>query len=308
MARLLPAPARWKLVVAPAAALALGLAAGGCGSSATADRIVFSAVSPQTGRHVYAIAADGTHLVQVTRAEGDSEPSWSPDGEQIVFKRWNRTACDRPAHDCARIWVANADGTGLRPLTPKEHRSEQPDWSPHGDRIAFNRWADDANPFANQTHLYAIDTDGSNERLLTAAPGRDERATWSADGKQIAFLSDRKGLYDIYAIPADGGRVRRLTRTVEPEFSPSWSPDGKRIVFQDAKSNLVVMNANGSGKHAITSTGADSDPVWSPDGKQIAFVRRRSDRAGLYVIRSDGSDLRRIDIGRLFVPRDPDWA
>jgi len=40
--------------------------------------------------------------------------------------------------------------------------------------------------------------------------------------------------------------------------------------------------------------GSNSAPAWSPDGKQIAMVLSREGSSQLYIVRNDGSDLRRI--------------
>jgi len=58
---------------------------------------------------------------------------------------------------------------------------------------------------------------------------------------------------------------------------------------------VYVVNRDGTDRVRMT-TDAHSDglPVWSPDGRWIAF---RSDRDGtwaIYVVRPDGSGLRRV--------------
>ena len=73
------------------------------------------------------IDADGgnvrqvTQLVRPTHSE-DGEPVWSPDGKQIAFVRLNVTAKPR---DRKAIFVVNADGSGLKRLSP---------WSLNGKR------------------------------------------------------------------------------------------------------------------------------------------------------------------------------
>ena len=61
---------------------------------------------------------DRTNLVQITRGSTYEEPSWSPDGTQIVLVRANQ------------ITVLNADGTGIRQLTAENplRYVENPSW------------------------------------------------------------------------------------------------------------------------------------------------------------------------------------
>jgi Tol biopolymer transport system component len=86
--------------------------------------------------------------------------------------------------------------------------------------------------------------------------------------------------------------------------SPAWSPNGQQIAFisnpyrqENVPSELYVVNADGSGPRKLTNgiSGA-STPEWSPDGSEIAFADfdRRTSRSGLYVIRSDGSNLSQL--------------
>jgi TolB protein len=113
---------------------------------------------------------------------------------------------------------------------------------------------------------------------------------------------------DICVVGLNGSGLRRLTRGPANEFDPSWSPDGKRIAFRSApkpgagnigRSDIWVVNADGTGAVNLTKDPdwANWSPAWSPDGKEIAFFSTREDEPGLYVMRPDGSGLRRIMAG-----------
>src|SRR2546422_6773403 len=60
-------------------------------------------------------------------------PVWSPDGCQIAF----RSVLETPGGPSGRISIINADGTGLRQVTPEPGPldfafDEGPTWSPEG--------------------------------------------------------------------------------------------------------------------------------------------------------------------------------
>lgn len=127
---------------------------------------------------------------------------------------------------------------------------------------------------------------------------------------KIVFYSDRDGPFEIYVMKADGSGARRLTTTGKPKdvgtskeqaaLLPEWSPDGKQIVFQSGPPDIglgqiYVMNANGSGKHRLT-TEADNNilPAWSPTGSRIAFVSDRDADAQIYVMDATGRNQRPV--------------
>jgi dipeptidyl aminopeptidase/acylaminoacyl peptidase len=78
------------------------------------------------------------------------------------------------------------------------------------------------------------------------------------------------------------------------------SPDGASIAYTvglnpttgRSTNQLWVIKASGGHSLRLTAdTDSGSGPVWSPDGKWIAFNGEVNKKAGLYVVKADGSDL-----------------
>jgi len=172
--------------------------------------------------------------------------------------------------------------------------------SPLGDRIAFvihGTW--DATHW--QSMIFIANRDGSGATRLTYLPARNDEPVWSPDGSKIAFSSQTFGSgADIWVVDADGTNLVNLTAD-QPDAnhnSPAWSTAlpgiGYRIAYavqQVGRSNLWAMNADGSGKHAVTNNAEvfDDEPSWSPDGNTIVFTRSGTGIFGdLFLVSSTG--------------------
>ncbi|MGH7711868.1 MAG: TolB family protein, partial [Gemmatimonadaceae bacterium] len=149
-------------------------------------------------------------------------PSWSPDGRQLVF--------ESRRHGAASLYIINADGSGERRLTWTLGDDTHPAWSPHGSHIVFDSNRDGA------WNLYSIKPDGTDERRLTH-PGANRRLTfarhpaWSPDSRRIVFDSDRDGDEEVYVMNADGSGATRLTNAPGRDGHASFTRDGQRVVF-----------------------------------------------------------------------------
>ena len=68
---------------------------------------------PYWARHIWVIEADGSNMAQLTSGPGwDNSPSWSPDGNQIVFQR-------AFTDGGSQIVTIDVDGSNETPLTAR---------------------------------------------------------------------------------------------------------------------------------------------------------------------------------------------
>jgi Tol biopolymer transport system component len=249
-----------------------------------------------------------------------SYPVWSPDRRKLVFAaHLSRSATPCASYCGKEIFVINADGSGLRRLTRNAVADWAPTWSPDGQKIA---WLSRAH--GTGADVFVMNADGSDQQNLTPKPGNRGEPRWSPDGRAILFTAVPPGqspspsgwpYSDVYVMNADGSGQRNLTHTPEGgEFDPAWSPDGRHIAFSrlagpPGEVRIVVMNADGSAKHAVTPKLAHTgdgwigvNAAWSPDGRRIAFDAHDV----IYVVNADESGLRRLTQNATFESWSPD--
>ena len=166
---------------------------------------------------------------------GVTTPTFSPDGEQIVF-----TGLENGVSD---LYTVRIDGTGLRKLTNDKNADLHPVWSPDGTTIAFatDRGPEtdfDALTWSNlRIALYHLDT-GRIEVLPGMEYGRNSSPQWAPDGRSIAFVSDRNEVANMYLYDLADRETYQLTdfytgiQGITP-LSPvlSWATDADRIAF-----------------------------------------------------------------------------
>ena len=156
------------------------------------------------------------HFSDSTRV--DVPGRFSRDGKQVAF------LSDRTGW--AEVWIANADGSGLRQATTL-HATELliGSWSPDRRRMVIDA------AIAGDSDVFLVSLDGGSPVRVTTEPGSDGLAEWSSDGRWIYFTSDRSGRPEVWRVPAEGGEPSRITR--EGGVQPQQEPDGRTLFYLD---------------------------------------------------------------------------
>ena len=190
-----------------------------------------------------------------------------------------------------QLYRIRPDGRDLRPISLDiPYHPIDLAVSPDGLRIAYT----------GQGDIHVVDADGGNDRNLTADPGSDAWPAWSPDGSHIAFGSNRDqvfGKYDIFIMKSDGTELRKI---VTAGWTPAWSPDGGRLAFTaedpEGRHVFTITLADGSVTQITDGRYLDDSPAWSPDGSQFVFGSTRGTTNELYVMKADGSNIRRLPV------------
>lgn len=196
--------------------------------NALTGQIVFSS-SREPHDEIYIIVEDGTpgEERRVTdRADRVAyEPSLSPDGEWIVFESH---ALD--VEDGGVIARYRIDGTApYQDLTSPDEDCRQPNWSPAGDTILYQKFND------GQWDIWLMDSDGTHQRKVTRGAGDKTDASFSPDGQWIVYSAEQPGMAfaNLFITSLSGEETVPLTRyDAGYDGAPSWSPDGRQIVFE----------------------------------------------------------------------------
>lgn len=238
-------------------------------------------VGNPVNREILVVNANGTSPVNVTNSplSDDSDPSFSPDGTRIAFRRQVGSG------DTGEIYVMDADGTDLKRLTQNSAFDAEPTWSPDSTKVIFNEVIAGNNEIVEKD---ASSTDPTSAPAnLTNNPLNDNNPSVSPDGT-IAFSRLNGSDYDIHVMNADGSGQTNITNHTNntPTFGAGWdsqpafSPDGTKIAFARGGLNMdiYVMEANGASPVNRTPGQSpareDSHPDWQPvadgDGDGVA--------------------------------------
>lgn len=161
-----------------------------------------------------------------------------------------------------------------------------PVWSPDGSRIAVTT--------DNYKGILVANADGSNLRVVTSEPGAGYKMAWSADSRTIAARVKIErvngNLNEMRAYNLDGTSVVTV-----PARRTAAEP-----ISLTATGLYAAMTANPAGVAAATPAlerfagKTVINPALSPDGSKVAF---QIPGQGMWVINSDGSDLRQLGRG-----------
>ncbi len=128
------------------------------------------------------------------------EPSWSPDGEELMFVS-NR---DIPLGSGA-VWRMPVEPFGIdRARIVHEEQTlyrTRPHWSPDGSRFVYA-----SHRGGQYTKLYLLPADGGHPYKITFGDWDDFYPRWSPDGSKIAYITNQHGLPRLRIMETVGGR------------------------------------------------------------------------------------------------------
>jgi serine/threonine protein kinase len=267
--------------------------------SPNGDSIAFR--SEREGGGIFVMGATGESVHRVS--DFGFSPAWSPDGKQLVVAE--ETVGDDPKqrYTTSSLWsIVVASGEKKKIF---DGDAVQPQWSPHGDRIAY--WA----KRGGTRGIWTVRADGTDPVLLTTDSALNWNPVWSGDGHAIYFSSDRAGATDLWRMPVEessgrstsqpeaitkGGTAERMHATV--------SSDGQKIAYveETVTENIfqvpfdpIAAKITGDPKPVTVGARVVGEPDLAHDGEHIVF-QSLGKKENLYVARLDGTGERQLTV------------
>ena len=169
----------------------------------------------ELGLHIWSVNADGSNLARLTSVGENVTPVWSPNFDRIAF------ATTRDGGEDYEISTMDAFGGNVQQHTSNDTWDSNPDWSPTGTKLAFQRFGD-----AGAFDIWVLDLISGAETQLTNDPALDTAPAWSPDGTKIAFQSNRDGDWEIFTMNPDGSGVQQLTHNDAADRVADWQALG----------------------------------------------------------------------------------
>ncbi|MEV0172170.1 amidohydrolase family protein [Streptomyces sp. NPDC050803] len=264
-------------------------------------------------------------LTRLTGREGaweDFDPTWSPDGERVLFVRAAvtptgalraDTVASVPADGSGQVTTEHTDASGAQLMTPAV--------SPDG-RLAYLRTT--PSPAASCTLVVDGEPVAVEGDVLPAPP------RWTDAGRLLLAVDGRFRLLDpqtpataeeipfTATMPLDRPRYRGKSyefdgagaRPVRALHLPALAPDGRSVAFAALNALWTADTEGGRPPRKVLQvppTRYVLAPSWTPDGTALLYA---DDRDGLFAVRrrdlDSGAETVLAEGGRVFPALSPD--
>jgi Tol biopolymer transport system component len=236
-------------------------------------RMVFTAV--QDDYDVVQLPLDGTDPHTLIHSRNELSPSWSSDGDQLIY------SSDRD--NVREIWIHHLKAGLDQPIITEKAFPPgstiglaDPVFSPEGDRFAFVRYSTNE----PATIWIAPSVGGAPIRLTTE---HIHSPAWSPDGNWIVGLMH----HDAPSQPAIVGVGTDMSAHVVPNgptcrTAPDWSPSGDWLAC-GTRDGIALFSQDGARSRMLADIRC-SGLAFARDGKSLYIVGRERGKSFLRAV------------------------
>jgi dipeptidyl aminopeptidase/acylaminoacyl peptidase len=227
--------------------------------------------------NIYLLDNNNGYMRQLTFTGKDSNPVWSPDGQQIAFvSRRN----DGPA----QLFVLPLNGGEAKQITDLPVGVYGLKWFPDGQKIAFG--ANILPEYNGDFDALKTLIDEQKESKITAKATEHVMyrfwSRWLTDGYYSRLFSVDLQSHDVVDLMPETNNYFNMMGGVSYDISP----DGNTIAlsmnntpppFERLNYDVFLLSTDGSGKLTNLSpenVASDVNPVFSPDGKKLLYGKQ----------------------------------
>lgn len=183
-----------------------------------------------------------------------------------------------------------------------------PQISPDGRRVVYNRNNMDVMTDDATSRLWIINVDGSGNGPLTGRDVAESGAVWSPDGSRIAFESRTENGSEIHVHWLADGKTARLTQLDRSPNGLTWSPDGEWIAFSmlvpEKPPVLVTPPAKPKGAEWADEPRVTTRLVYERDGSGYIETGYKH----YFVVPAVGGSPRQVTSGMFHHTGSPQWS
>ncbi len=278
-----------------------------------ADFLQIAYSSTRTGiAQIYLSNILSDEAIAITNMSGGAcQPSWSPDGTRLVFI--SPCTIKKDTYPQSGLFIINADGSNLQPISSATSGDFEPAWSPDGNFIVFTSLRD------GYMQIYSYDLETSTVQRLVETNLNDaaRQPSWSPDGLQIVYAYQRITSYELWLMSSLGSDQHQLLASgdVLSNQYPIWSPNGDFVLFSQQNTveftfpNLYSLKLGTSNLPLRVPMGVLSveDVDYSPGGLWLAYESGGDRGYHIYYSSPSGGNLTRITEDVSFDDFDPAW-
>lgn len=155
-------------------------------------------------RQIYRIALRGGEAEKLTSAEeGVNNFAWSPSSKEIAYtmtdaptaamkqreREWGDVKIEDQDQRYTHLHLFDVAAKTSKPLTTGTFVVGAFDWSPDGQRIAYDHRASSDAADSGTANISVLTKDTATSTVLVALEGPDSNPRWSPDGTRIAFVT-----------------------------------------------------------------------------------------------------------------------